>query len=175
MLNAAQAELRKMCGITSGWVRPENVHLTIKFLGDIDDKKIPEIIAALKGAAGGIKPFTLTAGNLGGFPNPRSPRVLWMGVNDSLELQALQRNIETRLHAVGIAKDERPFRAHLTLLRIKEHENGRKAGEAVKKMKHEISMDFHVDSFVLFRSTLSLKEAGPLQGARHDIIERIRL
>lgn len=141
----------------------------MKFLGDVDEKKLPEITAALKDSANGCEPFTLTAGGIGGFPNLRAPRILWMGIKDSPELQRLQQNIEKRLGAIGIAKEARPFRAHLTFLRIKTHADGRDAGAATKNMKHEISMDFYVDSFVLFKSTL-----GP-EGARHDIIERIKL
>jgi len=174
LLGAVQAELKAACGLTKGWTRPESIHLTIKFLGGVDEEKLPEIIAALQGSASGLKPFTLTAGVIGGFPNLRAPRILWMGVppagiKDSPELKQLQQNIENRLNAIGIAKETRPFRAHLTFLRIQEPENCRKAGIAVKNLKHEISMDFYVDSFVLFKSTLSPK------GARHDIIERIQL
>ncbi|MBI5888396.1 MAG: RNA 2',3'-cyclic phosphodiesterase [Deltaproteobacteria bacterium] len=168
-LNAIETELKGKCGLTKGWVRPESIHLTVKFLGDVDEKKLPEIAAALKNSASGCGPFTLTAAGYGGFPGLRAPRVLWMGVKDSPELQRLQQNIEDRLGAIGIAKENRQFSAHLTFLRIKSPADGRIAGAAAENLKHEISMDFYVDSFVLFKSTLSPK------GARHDIVERIKL
>ncbi len=168
-LGAVETELKASLRAAKGWVRPENIHLTVRFLGDVDEKMLPDITVGLKKAAQEHKPFTLSAGGVGGFPGLRAPRVLWVGVKESPELQRLHQNIEDRLLAEGFAKEQRPFKAHLTFLRIKAPEDGALAGAAVQKLKHEINMDFYVDSFVLFKSHLNPK------GAEHRIIERIKL
>ncbi len=102
------------------WPRPEGMHLTLKFLGDVDSEKIDEIAQAVKKAAAGIKPFSITVEGVGAFPNFRRPRVLWVGVQDEDQILAkLQQNIELELERIGFSREQRPFSPHLTLARIK--------------------------------------------------------
>lgn len=151
------------------WANPEQIHLTIKFLGDIESDKIESVARQLEKAAEGIQPFTLSAAGVGGFPNERTPRVIWVGINGSGELAALQSRIDEGLAAIGFEKETRPFKPHLTLCRVRSVYDGRIIGEAVKDLEYDINMDFGADSFILFRSVL---KPG---GAEHTIVKRISL
>lgn len=136
------------------WVKPENIHLTVKFLGDVEERRIPDIFAALEKAADGIRPFTLRAAGVGTFPKGTAPRVLWVGINGCPELKKLHSGIEEALKALGFPEEERDFSPHLTLCRIKTPPAGR-ALMAAQNIRPDINMDFMASSFVLFKSELS--------------------
>src|SRR3990167_10081867 len=98
------------------WVKPENIHLTIKFLGDIEADKIDSIAGLLKSAAAKNRSFDISVKGVGGFPTIDNPRVLWVGIEEgNVNLSALYNNIEDALSAIGFEKEERPFKPHLTL------------------------------------------------------------
>lgn len=141
------------------WTRPDAIHLTIKFLGEIDGSKIDQIGWELKRAASGLSPFTLSTEGVGGFPNLRHPRVVWVGIKENSELAELQKNIDERLNSLGFEKEDRPFHPHLTLCRIKTVPDGREIGKIVTELNPDIRMDFKVESFVLFKSILNPKGA----------------
>lgn len=102
------------------WVRPEGIHLTLKFLGDVEQSRLPEIERALCDACAPTAPFTLQIGELGCFPNPRRPRVVWVGVQDEGEtLARLQKAVEREISPLGFPADRRGFHPHLTLGRVK--------------------------------------------------------
>jgi 2'-5' RNA ligase len=106
------------------WTRPEGIHLTLKVLGDVETEHLPEIKRALCGACASHTPFALRVGALGCFPNPRRPRVLWVGVEESGErLAQLQRDVERALVPLGYPTDRRGYHPHLTLGRIKTPRN----------------------------------------------------
>ena len=101
------------------WVRPEGIHLTLKFLGSVPAERLPEIEAAVARAVAGIQPFELHLGNLGTFGSPRSPRVLWVDVAGDLgTLAKLQSQIEAELAPLGFPAEARRFSPHLTLARV---------------------------------------------------------
>jgi len=98
------------------WVKPEGIHLTLKFLGDVPANRIEEIERALTQACAGFPAFSLSVGGLGCFPNPRRPRVVWVGVQEeSGTLAGLQKAIEDGMEKLGFAPEGRRFHAHLTL------------------------------------------------------------
>lgn len=102
------------------WVRPENVHLTLAFLGDLPVERIPRIQEAVDPAAAETPPLRLSVGGLGAFPRPQAPRVIWMGVQEaSGRLEALQGRLEDGLRRLGWEPPEEPFRPHLTLGRVR--------------------------------------------------------
>lgn len=102
------------------WVRPEGIHLTLKFLGDVPRSQIPAMEAALAEAAAGHDPLSLSIEELGGFPNPQRPRVLWLGVTgDTAPLARLQADVEKHLAPLGYPRENRPFSPHLTLARVR--------------------------------------------------------
>jgi len=103
------------------WVQPEGIHLTLKFLGDVEGSRLPEIEAALCSACAPHPPFTLQIGGMGCFPNPRRPRVVWVGVQDAGEtLARLQQAVENAISSLGFPPDRRGFHPHLTLGRVKD-------------------------------------------------------
>ena len=108
-------------GIGEGirWVRPEGIHLTLKFMGDIDLKVINELVSLLPVVANGYAPFELTMSELGCFPNNRRPKVLWAGVKGNLStLRDLHIAIDSLVGNVGLPREQREFSPHLTLGRV---------------------------------------------------------
>jgi 2'-5' RNA ligase len=164
LLKAVQTGLdRGFRGIS--WVKPESIHLTLKFLGEIDDAKAGEISAGLKKASEGIGPFTLELEGVGCFPNTRNPRVLWAGIKESAPLLKLQKSVEERLSAIGFEAEDRPFTPHLTLCRIKSAQDGRVLGRLVSEAKPQAKAGFTVSSFAFMKSVLkpSGAEYTPIQ------------
>lgn len=125
-LAKAQADLRARLQNAVGrevriqWVRPDSIHLTLKFLGDIPKERLADIQAALVRAAGRHVRFSVKTEGLGVFPDLRAPRVLWVGVTgDGQALARLAADVEEALAAIGYAPEAKPFTPHLTLARVK--------------------------------------------------------
>lgn len=103
------------------WVAPEGAHLTLKFLGNVPAIQIPSLTQALQTGLDGQERFSLALGDVGVFPRPSAPRVLWVGVAGALpSLHETQRRVETALAPHGYPTEARPFAPHLTLGRIRE-------------------------------------------------------
>lgn len=101
------------------WVRPESIHLTLKFLGDISPERVEPITSMMQGIVSGYSPFDFQVGEFGCFPNRRRPRVLWVGVQEpSGLLAALQEDLERGFEALGFEPEKRAFHPHLTLGRL---------------------------------------------------------
>ena len=114
-------ELRSRAGDGVRWVRPEGVHLNLKFLGDIDADSVPAVSRAMAQCAASAAPFDLFLEGVGVFPNARRPRVIWIGLGGALELLlALQHSIDRELEGLGFARERRPFTPHLTLGRVRD-------------------------------------------------------
>jgi 2'-5' RNA ligase len=119
-IGAVQGRLRKLIEGDIRWVRPEGIHLTLKFFGDIFAAEVPNIAAVVEKAVEKEKPFSLAIGGAGVFPDPHRPRVLWLGMSGDVgRLLAFQKGLDQSLHEIGFPREERPFRPHLTLGRIK--------------------------------------------------------
>ncbi len=102
------------------WVNPAGIHLTLAFLGELDDERLGQVIAATEAAARDAQPFTYRLTQPGIFGSPRSPRVLWMGIEDQVgRLNQLQRALNRQLEQRSFETEKRPFSPHLTLARIK--------------------------------------------------------
>lgn len=102
------------------WVAPQNIHLTLKFLGNVNQAQVPALLDALDHAVKNIAPLTLEARGLGCFPNAKRPNIIWVGLEgDTVPTALLVRQIENECAAVGFARDERGFTPHLTLGRVK--------------------------------------------------------
>ncbi len=102
------------------WVAPDNVHLTLKFLGGVEAARLDAVAGALAGAVAGCRPFDLTVRGLGAFPTPARPRVLWAGADEGAALAAtLARRVDDALVALGFPAESRAFSAHVTLGRVR--------------------------------------------------------
>ena len=101
------------------WAGPEGVHLTLKFLGNVSNDAIPTIESGMQRVAEGICPFTVRVQGAGCFPSSRRPRVLWLGLQGELELLlTAQSRLEDSLEVLGVDRETRTFRPHLTLGRV---------------------------------------------------------
>jgi 2'-5' RNA ligase len=105
-------------GRAAKWVSPEGIHLTLKFLGDVQVSRIDEVVREMQAALEGHQSFYLNVEGLGCFPNLHNPRVLWLGLTGGVrELAALQNDIEQFVAPLGFPTEDRPFHPHLTLAR----------------------------------------------------------
>jgi 2'-5' RNA ligase len=172
-LAALQAELRRASGRAADevrWVAPENVHLTVQFLGAVPEERVAGIEAALRAAAADARPLALEVKGAGGFPNARRPRVLWAGLaGDLAPLAALAADVGRRLAPLGFPPEERPFSPHLTLGRARE---GRGAPGLAGALAHAAQAEgapWRATELLLFESHLSPK------GPRYEVLARLPL
>jgi len=136
-LNDLQHQLQRDPALARlSWVRPEGIHLTLKFLGTVPAKRLPEIEAAVARAVVGIPQLELTLGNLGTFGSPRSPRVLWVDLAGDLDtLAKLQSQVEAEVVSLGFPAEPRRFSPHLTLARVPPE----RAAEAARPLAEAIA------------------------------------
>jgi 2'-5' RNA ligase len=111
----------RLKGIVDGvrWVRPDGIHITLKFLGEIEEKGLPCIYNAVSKAIEEIPPFTVLFDGMGGFPDIVAPRVIWVGVRGGEEIERIAKRVEEELHLIGYPKEKKGFTPHLTIGRIK--------------------------------------------------------
>ena len=113
--------LRKKSGPAVRWIKPEGVHVTLKFLGEVPAKKLPAVKLAIQEAVVGHSPFELEFSNIGTFGGREGLRIMWVGIaGDVLRLEALVRAVNAALAVVGFEPERRPFRPHLTLGRVRD-------------------------------------------------------
>jgi 2'-5' RNA ligase len=145
----------KSYGFRTKWVRPANIHVTLKFLGDIDSGTIDAIASAMVSAAEGCAPISLSAKGIGVFPNTKRPRVLWVGLTGEVNLLIdLQRKLDDRLSDIGFAKERRSFKGHLTLGRFKARVNSSEITRALTEFEDFETQSFMARELILFKSEL---------------------
>jgi len=151
------------------WVKPEGMHLTIKFLGEIGEETVAKLKSSLGVVAGRHKPFRLTFQGTGTFPPGSKARVLWVGVEDNSALKALQEDLETETERLGFPREERRFHPHLTLGRVKASLG---LQTLLQEFKQEANTSFgqtEVSRLTFFQSTLRPT------GAEYSILGEYRL
>lgn len=118
------ASLRTRLGLERAplkWVDERNIHITVKFLGDVEDAAVPDVLARLRTACAPEEPFDITLSGVGTFPPGRPPRVLWVGVTENAEIvKRLAAKIDKELAALGIEPEAKEFHPHVTLARVKD-------------------------------------------------------
>lgn len=135
------------------WVRFDGLHLTLRFLGPTPDDRIADVEVAMTAAAVGEQPFRVALGGAGAFPSTRRPRAIWLGVTAGVaDLARIAQRIGDALVEAGWARDERPFRAHLTLARSDGVRAGPATARALVEAADTFETDFEVDRLVLFES-----------------------
>ena len=102
------------------WVAASNLHVTLKFLGQVDETRVPPLATALGGALADQRAFEVGVRGLGAFPSPTRPRVLWAGLEDGGALGAVAERVDRCCTALGFPRETRPFAAHITLGRVRE-------------------------------------------------------
>ena len=136
------------------WVRPESIHVTLKFIGEVPPEKVADIRGALSGVSS-EHAAELSFHGLGFFPNAKRPSVLWAGIDASPNLQSLARDIERSLEKLGFPREQRDFTPHLTLARFNEPRPQPALQAAVEKQADQSLGRFEVAEFFLFESKLS--------------------
>ena len=162
-------EKLKAAGADVSWTRPEGMHLTLKFFGEIEDKRIPKIEKALDAVVDGIPTFTLSVSGMGTFPDMRRPRVIWIGLKeDGGNLLRLQKGVEEDLKKTGFPSEDRRFTPHITLGRIRSNKNTDKLLRLIEEGKVEELGSFDVSEVHLIKS--ELKPAGAEYTELYSII-----
>lgn len=152
-----QSELKKIGGRVS-WVKPENIHITLKFLGQTQEDKINVIASQLKNAVELMQPFEVTVGDVGAFPNFNRPRVLWVGTNtEQQQLSILAKEVDKRMAILGFDREKRRFSGHLTLGRVKDNQDVQSLVEKLQLYKEFNAEAFVVNEILLIKSQLSPK------------------
>lgn len=165
ILKQCQDQIRKIGWVDGTFSKPENIHLTLKFLGEVEQSQMPSFISALKNIE--AKAFSLELNRIGKFPEEgRSARVIWMSAEGDA-LVKLAEGIENALLDIA-APSEHPFKPHLTLLRVKRVIDRKKSLADLQKILFE-RIEFPVNEFSLIKSELS--SLGP----KYQILETFRL
>ncbi|MGD1975624.1 MAG: RNA 2',3'-cyclic phosphodiesterase [Desulfobacterales bacterium] len=165
LLAKVQEDLQSM-GLRAKWVRPGNIHLTLKFLGNINSADIDNIGRAMVDAVGNINTFNLVAEGIGVFPGIKRPRVIWVGLKGQVQLLfAMQRLLEDNLAALGYKKEKRPFKGHLTLGRFKQRVNP----DTIRRVLQELG-DLTIEEFTARRVIFYKSDLKPT-GARYSQLQ----
>ncbi len=172
-LRHTQAQVRScLRADTVSWVRPEQIHLTLKFLGDVPVARTDELVASVRTACVSVRTLHLSAGKIGVFPNARRPRVLWSGVAGETEaLERLQSKMEKAAAPFTETQKDQRFSAHLTIGRIKEihPRDARTLEEAVSDFAETTFGNWTADAVEIMRS-----ELGP-EGSHYSRVAEIPL
>jgi 2'-5' RNA ligase len=167
-IELAQAPLKKTKTFVS-WVKPANIHVTLKFLGEVPEDKINDVFLATEKALEGTKKFTLSLKGMGAFPDFRRPRVIWIGAESGeKELTFLAGRVEEEIEKIGFPKENRKFSAHFTIGRVKSPKNIESLMELVK------SSDFSTDEIEVNEVVVMKSQLHPA-GAIYTPLKKISL
>lgn len=143
---------------TVRWVKSETIHLTLQFLGDAPTNQVETLVQALRTACAGLPAFQMSLEGLGVFPNPKRPRIVWVGVSEpSGALQTLQLRVGQALAPLGFTPEDRPFSPHLTIARMAHEPTSRdmgRLGDLVSETKVGRLAVVQVDHVTLMKSDL---------------------
>lgn len=146
----------RCCPVRASWVRPEHMHLTLRFLGEIVDAQAECITNTLQNALLATRPFTLLAQAVGAFPNLRRPSIVWAGVGPLTgPLETVQAHCERAAQSAGVAPESKPFHPHITVARIKDHRPPVDLTQAIERERTFAAGEFTVRGVSLFRSDLT--------------------
>jgi 2'-5' RNA ligase len=161
-LAATQQQLRRSGDHPVKWVAPESVHLTLQFLGEVEEERVPALLAALEQVQRTTYSSTMPTLHLtgaGAFPNVKRPQTIWVGVGgDTAPLAQVQQAVVRELEPLGFAAEDRPFRAHLTIGRVQRNANSRQRsalGNAIAALPKPRAASWPMGVPILFQSTLT--------------------
>lgn len=155
--------------VRASWGLEENLHLTVKFLGDISVAGVAALSNATERAADVFENFALIIGGCGAFPAHGQPRVLWIGIEDpSGKLSQLQQTLEDQCAAAGFEREQRPFHPHLTIARLRKPQGSRRLAQLHKEIGFN-SKTVDVSELAVIRSELRS------EGSKHTVISHHEL
>lgn len=168
LLEQMQQSLRA-CKADVRWVAIPSIHLTLKFLGEVDQEAIPKLNVLLNVACKSEGRIKLVLRGLGCFPNARNPRVIWCGIDGETDsLLRLQHGVESSCAQLGFAPEDHPFRPHLTLGRVQGRKNLQPLMDRIAEGS-DLACGFHADHFHIYKSSLKP------QGAVYTVLNTIVL
>ncbi len=165
-----QALAEALSGLSRGtlpvrWTARDGLHITLKFLGDVDDALAVPLGAALAPALAGVKPFDLSLGGFGAFPSLEQPRVLWVGVERHPALELLANDVERALAGFGFAPELRPFQPHITVGRVKK--DARAA--ALRPLARQVA-GFGYEGTIVVEGVDLMRSTPGASGSRYDVV-----
>ena len=138
------------------WVETHNLHMTLKFLGEVDLREAPQVCAAVAEAMAQLPPFSIRVAGAGAFPDLRHPRTVWLGVSEGVEeMVQLHERLEAALARLGFRKEHRRFRPHLTIGRVRSTQGGADLGDLIARDADFAAGVSDVDEVVVFSSELN--------------------
>ncbi len=149
-------------------VRPELMHITLKFLGDTDEAMIDEIVASMEEAKRSIAPFTLTLKGMGAFPSMSNIRVVWVGMEGGQALQQVASRLDESLESKGFARDAKGFKPHLTVARAKDGGGTTRVHEIIRQNAATVFGEHAVDRILLKKSVLGPR--GPTYSVVREVV-----
>jgi RNA 2',3'-cyclic 3'-phosphodiesterase len=164
---AGAIEALKKCGADVRWVAVENVHLTLKFLGETDESMVVRISDALSERLSSYSPFCINISGVGCFPDIRRPRVIWVGIEESPALKKLAGEVESLLADFGYPADDRAFSPHLTIGRVRSPKGIRGMMKDLEKLAAYSFGAMEIESVSLMKS--ELRPAGAEYGSLAEI------
>lgn len=168
-LREVQARLRAG-GADVKWVEEENLHLTVKFLGEVQDERLPDVITATRLAVAPLMTFAISIGGIGAFPSMSRPRVVWVGVQSGSEsFKTLMERVETAMDRIGFPREGRAPQPHVTLGRVRDPRRLKRLPELLKAESPETLGTITVEKLTLMASAL-----GP-RGPRYTPIEYVEI
>lgn len=157
---------------SASWTRVENIHLTLKFFGNVDVDRIPGVSEAAARTVKEFAPFQIGVGKTGVFPKPSRAQVLWIGISDSSgKLSELQKQLENEFAKGGFEKEDRAYRPHLTIARLRKPEGARRLADAHLQMEFEPA-EITLSELIVFRSELSSKGSKYTAISKHELSAR---
>jgi 2'-5' RNA ligase len=168
-LEQIQRELKKFnADIT--WTRPEGIHLTLKFLGEVESNTLPQVKSVVEQAALVEKKFRITTDKAGVFPHPHRPRVLWIGIKEGVEPSGrIASFLEEKLEPLGYPREERAFNPHLTLGRVRSSKN-------IEPLMEYFFHQLNVEPMIIPAEALSLYQSVLTpSGAEYQVLHRCPL
>jgi 2'-5' RNA ligase len=139
------------------WVDPQNIHVTVKFLGDVEDAEIYEVCRVTAEAIADLQPFRVACRGVGAFPNPQRARTVWLGIDDSAgNFEQLHRRVDDALARLRYPREVRRFQPHLTLGRVRHGK--RPAADLTARIREQADVELgeiDVDELTVFSSELT--------------------
>jgi 2'-5' RNA ligase len=150
------------------WVKPESIHLTLKFLGDIRPDRVERVAALLARLTAGCAPFAFEAAGIGAFPNERNPKVIWAGLKTDRRLIDFQEKLDEALAGIGFAREDRPFSPHLTLGRLRDGRSRKEIAALIERHAAGSFGRFEAGTVIFYKS--DLRPAGPVHTPLKEFI-----
>lgn len=151
-------------------VDPGQIHITLKFLGETPESRVPAIVEAMKGAAQGIDPFMVSLKGVGAFPSKNRMRVIWVGMNDTMPMGTIATRLDESLAEQGFERERRPFAPHLTVARAKVESSNPTVRQIIDNSNQNDFGSIFVDRIRLKKSVLT--QCGPQYSTVEEVLLR---